>query len=102
VLQRNTLRDAGASSALACYVADSIKWPDQEPKVLAPVAEDSEKVATGTYMRMEIGPSMLTAPDRTLTRSSCPFPGPTKGSRKRSGARRGGCAIPTCPCGLRT
>jgi hypothetical protein len=92
----------GASSALACYVTDIIKWPNQEPKVLALVAEGSEKVATGTYMRMEIGPSMLTTPDGTLTRSACPFSGPTKGSRKRSDARRGVGAIPTCPCGLRT
>ncbi len=43
---------------------------------------------------------LLAAPDQALTSSFCPFSGPTKGGRKRSNARRGGCAIPTWPRGL--
>jgi hypothetical protein len=83
-----------ADSALARYTPNSIKWLGHEPKVLAPVAVGSEKVATGTYIRMETGPSMLTAPDRELTRSSYLLSGPTIGSRMRSNARRGDAPLP--------
>jgi hypothetical protein len=43
---------------------------------------------------------MLTAPDQALTSSFCPFSEATKGNRKRSNARVGGCTIPTWPRGL--
>jgi hypothetical protein len=99
---RNPFRMRRAGSALACYTPDSIKEPDHKPKVLAPMAVGSKKVATGTYLRMEVRSNMLTAPDRALTRSSYLFSGPTKGGRKRSNVRRGGCSIPTWPRGPRT
>jgi hypothetical protein len=99
---RNPFRMRRAGSALACYTPDSIKEPDHKPKVLAPMAVGSKKVATGTYLRMEVRSNMLTAPDRALTRSSYLFSRPTKGGRQRSNARRGGCSIPTWPRGPRT
>jgi hypothetical protein len=58
-----------------------------------------EANACGGYGRKE---EMLTAPDQALTSSFCPFSGPTKGSRNRSNARRGGCSIPTWARGPRT
>jgi hypothetical protein len=48
------MRNAG--SALARYSTDSIEWPGDEPKVLAPMAAGSwDKVTTGAYMRMKDG-----------------------------------------------
>ena len=86
----------GADSALARYSPNSIKWLGHEPKVLAPVAVGSENVATGTYIG-EGRSNILSAPDRALTRSSYLFSGPTKGGRKSSNVRRGGCSLPTRP-----
>src|SRR5918995_809106 len=59
---------------------------------------DDRRLGQGDHRnlhKVEIRSSMLTAPDRVLTRSSYLFSGPTKGGRKRSNARRGGCSIPT-------
>jgi hypothetical protein len=61
-----------AGSALARYTPNSIKWPDHDPKVLAPVVVCSEKVATGAYIG-ESRSNILSAPDRALTRSSYLF-----------------------------
>jgi hypothetical protein len=65
-----------AASALACYTLDSLKSPDRESKVLAPLAAGPEKVATGPVERIDGRSNTLTAPDRALTRSSYLFSGP--------------------------
>ena len=85
------------------FVAAFSAWGPRGRVSWKAAKEDYWKVietnACGCYGRKK---EMLTAPDRALTRSSCPFPGPTKGSRRKSNARRGGCTMPAWPCGLRT
>jgi hypothetical protein len=47
------MRSVGSS--LARYTADSIEWPGDGPKVLAPMAAgDWDQVTKEAYMRMEI------------------------------------------------
>jgi hypothetical protein len=99
---RNTLRDAEDEQRTCVLRFGQHKIAGLGTESTSTCCRRLGKGSHGDLIRMEIGPSMLTLPDRALRRSPCPYSGAMKGSRKRSNARRGGCTIPNWPRALRT